>query len=142
MTMRTVRARDVMSAPVIMIDVDDSIWQAWSVMLDSGLRHLVVCDRNHCVGVLDDRTLFSLWPADPFGVRYTSVRRLIPPRTTCVLPDTSLSQVARVMLDQRLDVVPVTAADGTVLGVVTSRDLTSAVAHHDLVIPELEEAAR
>ena len=102
-TMRTVRARDVMSAPVIMIDVDDSIWQAWSVMLDSGLRHLVVCDRNHCVGVLDDRTLFSLWPADPFGVRYTSVRRLIPPRTTCVLPDTSLSQVARVMLDQRLD---------------------------------------
>src|SRR5436190_20311903 len=106
--MQILRARDVMSVPVRMIDLGDSMWDAWSAMIASGRRHLVVCDRHRCVGVVDDRALFAHWPAGPFGVSSTPIRRLLQPRTTCVLPDAPLSRIAGVMVEESVDAVPVT----------------------------------
>jgi CBS-domain-containing membrane protein len=126
------RAKDVMSAPVHVISLMDTMRDAWSVMLDSGLRHLVVCDAHRCAGVLDDRMLFAHWPTGPFGVRSTPVRDLMRSRTTCVLPETTLARVARVMVNDGVDAVPVTAVDGTVLGIVTGSDIAAAVARYDL----------
>jgi CBS domain-containing protein len=126
------RAADVMSAPARTIDIDDSMWAAWSLMLDAGVRHVVVCDGARCVGVLDDRTLLARWPAGPLGVRSTPVRSLIRARTACVLPDTTLARVAAVMVDEGIDVVPVTSVDGTIFGVVTGSDLAAAVARYGL----------
>ena len=125
------RAQDVMSAPVHVIGLKDTMWGAWSVMVDSGLRHLVVCDGRRCVGVLDDRMLFAHWPTGPFGVRSTPVRDLIRSRTVCVLPETTLARVASVMVLEGVDAVPVTAGDGAVLGIVTGSDIAAALARHD-----------
>jgi CBS-domain-containing membrane protein len=129
---RALRAKDVMSAPVHVVSVEDTMWDAWSVMLDSGLRHLVVCEARRCAGVLDDRMLFAHWPTGPFGVRSTPVRDLMRSRTICVLPETTLARVARVMVTEGVDAVPVTDVDGTVLGIVTGSDIAAAVARGDL----------
>jgi CBS domain-containing protein len=122
------RAKDVMSAPVQVVDLNASVWEAWSLMLGSGLRQLVVVDRARCVGLVDDRTLFAQWPTGPLGVRSTPLRRLIRDHTTCVLPDTNLPQVARIMRTEGVDAVPVTDIDGTVVGVVTGNDIVASVA--------------
>lgn len=129
---RALRARDVMSAPVHVVSITDTMWDAWSVMLKFGVRHLVVCDGDRCAGVLDDRILFAHWPAGPFGITSTPVRQVIPPHTTCVLPETSLGRVARVMVNQDVDAVPVTDVDGTIIGLVTPGDIAVAVARYDL----------
>lgn len=126
------RARDVMSAPVLAVDVEATTRAAWSRLLESGRRHLVVCDGTRCVGVVDDRALFAQWPSGPYGVHTVPVRRLIRARTTCVLPDTSLRRVARVMVDDGVDAVPVTDEHGDLLGIVTGSDIAAAVADREL----------
>jgi CBS domain-containing protein len=136
-----VRARDVMSAPVLVVGLDDTMWHAWTCMLESGRRHLVVCDGPRCVGVLDDRTLFAHWPTGPFGVRSTPVRDLVRPRTTCVLPGSTLARVAQVMVHEQIDAVPVTDDSGEILGIVTGSDIAAAVARYDLGSPAADEAA-
>src|SRR3954447_18986874 len=93
----TLCARDVMSAPVHVVSINDTMKDAWSVLQTFGVRHLVVCDGYRCAGVLDDRALFAHWPTGPFGVSSTPVRELVAARTTCVLPETTLTRVARVM---------------------------------------------
>jgi CBS domain-containing protein len=128
-----VTARDLMSAPAQTIDVDATMAQAWALMLEGGHRHLVVCSRGRCRGVLDDRTLFAHWPTGPFGLEASPVRDLLRPRTSCVLPDASAATVASIMATQGVDSVPVTDEDGGVVGVVTSSDLAAAVAEHGLL---------
>ena len=132
------RARDVMSTPVLVIGLDDTMWHAWSCLLESGRRHLVVCEGPHCVGVLDDRTLFAHWPTGPSGARSTPIRGLIRSRTTCVLPGSTLARVARVMVNEQIDAVPVTDESGVILGIVTGGDIAAAVARYDLGQPTVD----
>lgn len=131
-TLPGLRAQDVMTSPVLVIALDDTMWHAWLSMLESGRRHIVVCEGQRCVGVLDDRTLFAHWPTGPFGVRSTPVRDLVRARTTCVLPSSPLSRIARVMVDEHVDAVPVTDESGEVLGIVTAGDIADTVARYDL----------
>ena len=121
-----------MSAPVRTVDIEDSLAVAWSVMADGGVHHVVACSGRRCVGVVDDRTLFAHWPTAPYGIRTTPVRHLVRPRTTCVLPDTTIARVAEIMQAEDTDAVPVTRADGGLLGLVTSHDLTAAIARYQL----------
>jgi CBS domain-containing protein len=129
----SITARDLMSTPVQMIDADATMAQAWSRMLEGGHRHLVVCSRGRCSGVLDDRTLFAHWPTGPFGLEASPVRDLLRPRTSCVLPSASAATVASIMATQDVDAVPVTDEGGHVVGVVTGSDLAAAVAEHGLL---------
>ena len=129
----SITARDLMSAPVRVVDADATMAQAWTLMVESGRRHLVVCSSGRCCGTLDDRTLFARWPTGPFGLEAVPVRDLLRPRTSCVLPDASAATVASIMTTQDVDVVPVTDEAGHVQGVVTSSDLAGAVAEHGLL---------
>lgn len=125
---RRLVAADVMSAPTVSIPPTTSVWAAWSTMTASGLRHLVVASADGCLGVVDDRTLFAQWPMGPLALRRHSVRELVRPVTTCVLPDTDLQVVARVMVDESVDAVPVVDAHDQLVGIVTGSDLARAVA--------------
>ena len=43
---------DVMSRPVLTVEVDETLWDAWQLLFVSGLRHLVVLDANDRVNVI------------------------------------------------------------------------------------------
>ena len=125
-------ASDVMSAPAIAVNPGTSIWTAWSIMSSTGLRHLVVAIEGRCVGVVDDRTVFAQWPMGPLALRRRSVGEIMRGRTSCVLPDVDVRAVAMAMARDGVDAVPVVDADGALLGIVTSSDVTRAVAVHGL----------
>jgi CBS domain-containing protein len=129
---RSLTASDVMSAPAIAVNPGTSIWTAWSIMSSTGLRHLVVAVEGRCVGVVDDRTVFAQWPMGPLALRRRSVGEIMRARTSCVLPDADVRAIAMAMARDGADAVPVTDADGTLLGIVTSSDVTRAVALHGL----------
>lgn len=97
-------------------------------MMRTGLRHLVVASTDGCLGVLDDRTVFAEWPMGPLALRRQSVRELVRPCTSCVLPDIDLQIVARVMVDEGVDAVPVVDAHDRLVGIVTISDVARAVA--------------
>jgi len=92
----------------------------------SGLRHLVVCEAGHVVGVLDDRAVFAQWPMGPLALRRNRVGDVMAPRTRCVFLDVEVREVATVMVEDAVDAVPVIDDDGTVLGIVTATDIIRA----------------
>jgi signal-transduction protein with cAMP-binding, CBS, and nucleotidyltransferase domain len=67
--LRCVLARDAMSSPVVTIAPSATLWEAWRLMMASGLRHLVVSDEQQVVGVLEDRAVFAHWPMGPLALR-------------------------------------------------------------------------
>lgn len=129
---RTLTARDVMSSPALTIPPDSTPWTAWSLMSRYGIRHLVVTHDHQCAGVLEDREIFAQWPMGPLALRRMTIASMMRPRTSAVLPDTPLKQVAHVMSIDRVDAVPVVDQHGTVLGLITASDLVNAVAKFGL----------
>jgi CBS domain-containing protein len=130
---RRLRACDVMSAPVHTVTPATSPWVAWNAMVEHGVRHLVVTSGSRCVGVLDDRTVFAQWPMGPLALRRARIGTMVTMRTTCVLPETPLADVARVMIDDVVDAVPVVDEHGSLVGLVTAGDVVAAVARCGVV---------
>ncbi len=61
-TKRTVS--EIMSVPVLSIELSDSLWDAWQLLSVSGLRYLVVLGRdNECLGLISDRQILAEIPA-------------------------------------------------------------------------------
>jgi CBS domain-containing protein len=133
---RAVAAGDVMSAPTVSVLPTTSVWAAWSLVMRTGLRHLVVATEDGCTGVIDDRAVFAEWPMGPLALRRRTVRELVRPRTTCVLPDTDLRVVAQTMVNDAVDAVPVVTADGHLVGIVTGSDIARAVATTGIRVEE------
>lgn len=123
-----VLARDVMTSPALTIPPSATLWDAWRLMMATGLRHLVVAETGRVVGVLDDRAVFAQWPMGPLALRRNRVGDVMAPRTRCVSGVAELRDVAIVMIEDAVDAVPVVEDDGTVLGIVTSTDITRAAA--------------
>ena len=116
---------DVMSKPVLTVEVDESLWDAWQLLFVSGLRHLVVIDANgHCVGVLSDRNILADVPAtmDHLGHRYVrEILARVPIAT--IKPDTQPREAACLMQEHSIEAVPVIDEAGKVLGIVTESDV-------------------
>jgi CBS domain-containing protein len=127
-----VNAADVMSTPVATVSDQGTIWDAWSVLISCRVRHAVVVSGSHCVAVVNDRDLVDAWQQGPSVLRRTPLRSLLRDRTSCVLPDASLSQVAELMNADRVDAVPVVDVHGELLGLVTAGDIVHAVARYGL----------
>lgn len=125
-----VAAREIMSRPVITASPDDSPWDTWQVMLRAHVRHVVLAVDGRCAGVVDDRTLVALWPMGPVAIRQARIAEFVRHRTACVLPDADIREVAVIMIDDRVDAVPVIDADGRLIGLVTASDVVSAVARY------------
>jgi len=64
----------------------------------------------------------------PLALRRNRVLDVMARRTRCVSSDAQLRDVARVMVEDAADAVPVIDADGLVLGIVTATDITRAAA--------------
>jgi CBS domain-containing protein len=116
---------DLMSRPVLTIEVGESLWDAWQLLFVSGLRHLVVIDPNGAsLGVLSDRNILAEVPATSdhlSGRRVADVLAMVP--LVSVLPNDSPLTAARVMAGNAVEAVPVLDEGGRLVGIVTESDI-------------------
>jgi CBS domain-containing protein len=116
---------DLMSRPVLTVEVGESLWDAWQLLFVSGLRHLVVIDANGAsLGVLSDRSILAEVPAtaDHLSRRLVGdVLAMVP--LVSVLPDAEPLTAARIMVDNTVEAVPVLDREGRLLGIVTEADI-------------------
>lgn len=113
-----------MSRPVLTIDVTESLWDAWQLLSVSGLRHLVVVDDGHCLGVISDRMILTDIPLAEDRMRARGVGDLLSGTPVRSLMDTApLADVARTMARYSAEAVPVIDEQGRLVGVVTGSDL-------------------
>lgn len=129
---RDLTAADAMSSPVVTVPESGTIFAAWSVMIACKVHHAVVVRGDHCIGVVDDRDLVDAWQQGPGALRATPIKSVLRDRTSCVLPSTSLRQVANIMDSSRVDAVPVVDATGKLDGLITAGDVVHAVSRHGL----------
>jgi predicted transcriptional regulator len=116
---------DLMSQPLLTVEVGESLWDAWQLLFVSGLRHLVVLDCNGAsMGVLSDRNILAEVPATAEHLSRRKVGDVLAmvPLVSC-LPSDSPLVAARVMSTNAVEAIPVLDERGRLMGIVTTADI-------------------
>ena len=109
------KAEYAMTRNIVCVRPDDTVADALELMQEWCIRHLPVVDDEELVGILSDRDLIRV-EADGV-VEDCMTRKPIVCKTT-----TSLVEVAEIMLDEKIDSIPVVDSDGELAGLITSSD--------------------
>ena len=126
--LRRIAVRSVMSSTVVAVRSVCHLSVAVDTFLRTGLRHLVVVDaEGRSGGIVSYDGVAAAW-LDPDSRRASQVYELVTDPDTTADPDASVQQVARLMVNARLDAVPVVERDGRLVGIVTRSDLVRLLA--------------
>lgn len=139
------KASRVMTKTVHCISPTDTLEHAWQLMQRHRVRHLPVTWGEKLTGILSDRDLLAfssrgvggelVFPAHPVSDAMTT-------KPFTALHDATVSALARLMLDARIDCVPIVTRGDELIGLVTSFDLlellSDPVLHSDRVPFEYE----
>lgn len=121
---------DIMSRPVLTVEVGESLWDAWQLLFLSGLRHLVVLDPDgSCRGVLSDRNILAEVPATQEhlgGLRVGNALAQVP--TAAVSPTDTPTVATQRMTASTVEALPVLDEGGRLVGIVTEADIVRWVA--------------
>jgi CBS domain-containing protein len=120
-TMRTMTAGELMSAPVVAIDVDADVAEASARIRDEQLAHLVVTRDGLPVGVLATSDLVRRLSHEPLD--RATVADVMSYGVVACREDTTVAQAARAMTQRRARSLVVIGQDGHPLGIVTGADL-------------------
>jgi acetoin utilization protein AcuB len=120
------KASRVMTREVHCVTPEVPLAKAWKMMTELRVRHLPVLYEGRLVGILSDRDLLVRAARASDGT-------LALPESTCgeamtinpvaVASTAPVSQVAALMLEHRIDSVPIVDREGQLWGLVTSTDL-------------------
>lgn len=116
---------DIMSRPVLTVEVGETLWDAWQLLFVSGLRHLVVLDDDgQTVGVLSDRSILADVPATADNLSRRTVRDVLAmvPLVT-ITEERTPPDAARLMVQQAVEALPVVDGTGRLTGIVTETDI-------------------
>lgn len=120
---------DVMSKPVVSVQVHSLLDEALKQMIKTGLRHLAVVDeQGQCVGVLSDRAIASAWATDYNALSHRSVGSILDDTPGNLNANSAVVDAARLMRDARTDAVVIVDAQARPIGIVTGSDLVSLLA--------------
>ena len=114
------RAKDIMSSPVLSIKPDISCEESRKIMLRFNHSSLPIVSNNKLIGIvgitdLDKCMQHNFNDAEVCGYMKTNV--------LTVTPDTPVTDIQRLMIDENVGKVPVVQADGSVAGIVTRSDV-------------------
>lgn len=124
----------IMTVNVTSISPEEKIENAWALMKRLNVRHLLLGSRGELYGILSDRDLLLHARRDIDGTMKFPALTAGDATTfhpiTCQ-PTASVGRVARMMIEHKIDAVPVVDSHGKLMGLVTSTDLLGLVADQE-----------
>ncbi|MBE0505693.1 MAG: CBS domain-containing protein [Marinospirillum sp.] len=136
-------AHQVMRSPVITLNADASLNEAWRIMNAEKIHYLVLLDNEgKPTGIVNDRQLLQeaagigeLSKQDEVNLATMAISTLVDTPLVCASPDTDIRDIARVMLAQKVRAMPIIDDDtGDLLGLVTRSDLMLGLVNQTLEI--------
>ena len=124
-------AEQIMQRNVISVFADDDAGDAWSTLHAHSIHQAPVLDiTKRLVGIVSERDLLAVINIDGGRVIDSLARQvgdvMITPVVSTV-PVTDIRRIASVMLDNRVDGVPITNDSGNLVGFVSRTDILRAV---------------
>lgn len=126
-------AANLMTTNPKVLQPDDDISTAISLMQDANIRHLpVVTEEGDLVGMVSDRDLRALLVPHFFRsepVQHTITRapacvsNVMSSNVVCVDLEDDVNTVAELILEHKIGAVPVVDGDGKLVGIVSYLDL-------------------
>ena len=139
--MKRERVRNWMSPDPITVKLDTSLPEVHQIMVSEEIRRLpVVDDDGHLIGIVtlgdvrgaqpSPATSLSIWEMN-YLLSSLDVEKIMTPDPITVNPDQTIGEAARIMLENRISGLPVTEADGRLVGIITESDIFSMVVLHE-----------
>ena len=120
--------QEIMSAPVVTVDVEASLMSAFEIMQQKGIRHLPVLQHGRLIGIVSDRDLrlaTSMLRPEPFA-KEARVAEVMTQNPVTATPLDPVEEAARLMHEHKIGCLPIVENDQLV-GVVTGPDLLGAL---------------
>ena len=117
-----------MEENVQIIDLNANVKKGAAVMAKKGIGSLVVVQEGRAVGIVTERDLVSKIIADGLDPAKVLVRDIMSTPLITIQPDAKIAEAARLMNEYKIRRVVVTAADGSLAGIVTASDLARVLA--------------
>lgn len=116
---------EIMTSDPVAIDVRQELREAMLAMADLDVRHLPVIEDGQLVGILSDRDLAPLRQrAADASARLPELAAIMSADVVSVNPESEVSEVIELMLEQSIGAVPVVSADSLELvGIVSYVDV-------------------
>ena len=135
MATEKLRVGDIMTSPAWTLQVTDPVRKAQNLLLDRKIRRLPVLEGERLVGMLSDRDLLPCSvdiPAPPHtreserAIEGIHVIQVMQPTPISIGPYHTVSEAARIMLENRAGALPV-VEQHRVIGIVTQTDVLRAL---------------
>ena len=122
-----------MTREVVCVSPSHSLTNAYGLMTEWGIRHLPVVDGRRLVGILSDRDLLLSGMRTVSGVAFPpqAVGEVMTPRPMTCRRGTTIGEAAAMMLDHKIDSLPVVDLDGDLVGLLTTSDLLGLLRERD-----------
>ncbi len=128
-------AKQVMTSPVVSIDLNASMADAWKLFHRKRFRHVpVVTAEQRIVGILSDRDLWREAAgihknpgAESLPLSDLTVQDIMTDRVLTAHPDTEIRTIARVLFEERIGAMPIVNESGTPVGIMTRSDILRTV---------------
>ena len=119
------KAITAMTVNVVCIAPRETLRGAYEIMTEWGIRHLPVMEGKKLVGILSDRDILirSSLENGVIHVPESAVSGAMTPQPMTCGPSTSVAHMVDLMLEHKIDSLPILDEDGILVGLVTSADL-------------------
>lgn len=134
---RVYHVQDIMTHNCISINLDDSVLDAYELLKEKQIAQIpIVTDLNEIVSIINKKMILNLMMED---LQYAQdllnkkLKDILLQEVITVDPISDIRRVAKVMLTQRIDAIPVVNQSDLLVGIVSKTDIIKAVSN----IPDL-----
>ena len=120
------KVKNKMTRHIITVSPEDTLKEALDIMNDQEIRHLPVVNGTELVGILPERDVLAQAKFNDQGtleVPDTAIGDVMTTSVETCGPDSKIADAATIMVEHKIDCLPVTDSKDNLVGLITSTDL-------------------
>ncbi|WP_159820184.1 CBS domain-containing protein [Colwellia sp. 20A7] len=128
--------KQIMSSPVITIELDDNLTVVGEKFLNTKFHHLLVVENNKLFGVVSDRDLLkAISPkigtaaekVNDVATLNKKVHQIMTRRPICIQQEQSVHDAIALFLDNNISCIPVVDSSNIPVGIISWRDILKTI---------------